>query len=262
MFNFTPVVRLLLFANVIVFLVTSSAGEWVVDRFGLHSVLSDKFSPIQLLTHMFMHGSWGHIFSNMLGLIVFGPMLERVWGGPRFFLFYMLTGLGAAALYLGVNYYETASLVDAYHLYKANPTNSEFIGFISQYANSIYDNIAPFIQKFDAEPTNPAYIKQGEEFVNVLVARQVDTPMVGASGAIFGVIMAFGLLFPNTELVLLFPPIPIKAKYLVLFYGAYEVYSGIYQAQSDNVAHFAHIGGMLFAYILVKLWGSQRKTFY
>ena len=262
MFNFTPVVRLLLFANVIVFLITSQMGEGVVDRFGLHSVLSDKFNPIQLITHMFMHGGWGHIFSNMIGLIVFGPMLERVWGGPRFFLFYMLTGLGAAVLYLGVNYYETASLVDAYQLYKVNPTNSEFIGFVSQYANSIYDNIAPFIQKFDADPTNPAYIKQGQDFVNVLVSRQVDTPMVGASGAIFGVIMAFGLLFPNTELILLFPPIPIKAKYLVLFYGAYEVYSGIYQAQSDNVAHFAHIGGMLFAYILVKLWGSQRKTFY
>ena len=80
MFNFTPVVRLLLFANVIVFLVTSSAGEWVVDRFGLHSVLSAKFNPIQLVTHMFMHSGWGHIFSNMIGLIVFGPMLERVWG--------------------------------------------------------------------------------------------------------------------------------------------------------------------------------------
>lgn len=262
MFNFTPVVRLLLIANVAIFLLASSAGEWVVDRFGLHSVLSAKFNPIQLVTHMFMHGGWGHIFSNMIGLIVFGPMLERVWGGPRFFLFYMLTGLGAAALYLGVNYYETSALVDSYHLYQANPTNSEFVGFVTQYANSYLDGIEPFIQKFDANPTNPAYINYAQDFVNKFVSVQVDTPMVGASGAIFGVIMAFGLLFPNTELILLFPPIPIKAKYLVLFYGAYEVYSGIYQAQSDNVAHFAHIGGMLFAYILVKLWGFQQKTFY
>jgi membrane associated rhomboid family serine protease len=87
-------------------------------------------------------------------------------------------------------------------------------------------------------------------------------PMVGASGAIFGILMAFGLLFPNTELMLLFPPIPIKAKYLVMFYGAYELYSGVYRAQADNVAHFAHIGGMLFAFILVKYWGKQRNNFY
>lgn len=262
MFNFTPVVRLLLFANVIVFLITSRMGDAVVDQFGLHSVLSAKFNPIQLVTHMFMHGGWGHIFSNMIGLIVFGPMLERVWGGPRFFLFYMLTGLGAAALYLGVNYYETAAMVDSYHLYQANPTNGEFVGFVTQYATAFMDSLEPFIQKFDANPTNPTYINYAEDFANKFVSAQVDTPMVGASGAIFGVIMAFGLLFPNTELFLLFPPIPIKAKYLVFFYGAYEVYSGIYQAQTDTVAHFAHIGGMLFAYILVKLWGSQRKTFY
>ncbi|RYF63078.1 MAG: rhomboid family intramembrane serine protease, partial [Cytophagaceae bacterium] len=100
------------------------------------------------------------------------------------------------------------------------------------------------------------------KIVNKLYGQQVDQPMVGASGAIFGVLMAFGLLFPNTELFLLFPPIPIKAKYFVIFYGALEIYSGLYQQAGDNVAHFAHIGGMLFAYILVKYWNSQRKTFY
>jgi membrane associated rhomboid family serine protease len=100
------------------------------------------------------------------------------------------------------------------------------------------------------------------QIVNKLYLEQVDQPMVGASGAIFGVIMGFGLLFPNTQLFLLFPPIPVKAKYLVIFYGAFEVYSGLYRAQTDNIAHFAHIGGMLFAFILIKYWGSQRKTFY
>jgi membrane associated rhomboid family serine protease len=86
--------------------------------------------------------------------------------------------------------------------------------------------------------------------------------MVGASGAIFGILMAFGLLFPNTELFLLFVPFPIKAKYFVAFYGLYELYSGIQNAQSDNVAHFAHIGGMLFAYILLRYWGTQKTNFY
>jgi membrane associated rhomboid family serine protease len=86
--------------------------------------------------------------------------------------------------------------------------------------------------------------------------------MVGASGAIFGILMAFGLLFPNTELFLLFVPFPIKAKYFVAFYGLFELYSGIQNAQSDNVAHFAHVGGMLFAYILLRYWGTQKSNFY
>lgn len=262
MFDFTPTVRALLLANVLVFFVTSSMGNDVVDRFALHSVLSEKFNVAQFFTHMFMHGGFGHLFSNMLGLIVFGPMLERVWGPRRFLSFYLLTGLGAAALYLAVNYYETAALVQAFKTYEANPTNGEFIGFINAHAPSLYDQLVPFIQKFDADPANSAYIEGGRNLLTKYVASQVDTPMVGASGAIFGVLMAFGLLFPNTQLVLLFPPIPIKAKYLVGAYALWEIYTGVYRAQADGVAHFAHIGGMLFAFLIVRIWGSQRKTFY
>lgn len=262
MFNITPTVRILLLVNVGVFFLTSSLGAATVDRFALHSVLSDQFSPIQIITHLFMHAGFGHLFSNMLGLIIFGPLLEQFWGPRRFFTFYLLTGLGAAALYLGVNYYETAALVDGFNVYRANPTNGEFLGFINQHAPSIYDPLEPFIQKFDEAPTNPAYIEQGVRYIAGYVGEQVNTPMVGASGAIFGIIMAFGLLFPNTELFMLFIPFPIKAKYLVGAYAIWEVYSGIYRAQSDNVAHFAHIGGMLFAYIIIKYWESQRKTFY
>jgi membrane associated rhomboid family serine protease len=262
MFNLTPTVRLLLFVNIGVYFLTSTLGEATIDRFALHSVLSDRFSPIQFITHLFMHAGFGHLFSNMLGLIVFGPLLEQFWGPRRFFTFYLLTGLGAAALYLGVNYYESAALVDGFNAYRANPSVGEFLGFINQHAPSIYDPLEPFIQKFDAAPTNPAYIEQGERYLTSYVGEQINTPMVGASGAIFGVIMAFGLLFPNTELFMLFIPFPIKAKYLVGAYAIWEVYSGIYRAQSDNVAHFAHIGGMLFAYIIIKYWESQRKTFY
>jgi membrane associated rhomboid family serine protease len=262
MFNITPTVRLLLFVNVGVYFVTSALGPSIIDRFALHSVLSDQFSPIQFITHLFMHAGFGHLFSNMLGLIVFGPLLEQFWGPKRFLTFYFLTGLGAAALYLGVNYFETASLVEGFNMYRANPNNGEFLGFINEYAPSIYDPLEPFIQKFDADKANPTYIEQGVRYLTGYVSERVDTPMVGASGAIFGVIMAFGLLFPNTELFLLFIPFPIKAKYLVGAYAIWEVYTGIYRAQSDNVAHFAHIGGMLVAYIIIRIWGSQRKTFY
>ncbi|MBD2705392.1 rhomboid family intramembrane serine protease [Spirosoma sp. BT702] len=215
MFNLTPVVRILLIINVLVYMVTNEA---IIQQFGLHSFVAAQFNPIQILTHMFLHGGLNHIFSNMIGLIVFGPMLESYWGPKRFTFFYLFTGIGAAFLYGGINYYEMQRV---YELYR-----DEFGGTFAQFAT------------------------------------QYDQPMVGASGAIFGVIMGYGLLFPNTQLFLLFPPIPVKAKYLVIFYAAFELYSGVYRAQADNVAHFAHIGGMLFAFILVKYWGSQGKTLY
>lgn len=262
MFNITPTIRLLLILNVGIFFVTESFGEAATTRFALHSVLSSYFSPLQLVSHMFMHAGFGHLFSNMLGLIIFGPMLERYWGPRRFMTFYLLTGLGAAALYLGVNYVEVNALVEGFNQYRANPTNGEFLGFINQHAPSLYDPLEQFILQYDASPQNPAYIEQGIQVLTKYVGREVNMPMVGASGAIFGVIMAFGLLFPNTELFLLFIPFPIKAKYIVGAYALYEIYSGVYRAQADGVAHFAHIGGMIFAYIIVRYWNSQRKTFY
>ena len=146
--------------------------------------------------------------------------------------------------------------------YRLHPGYEEFLSFVDLHAGSYYDGLVPFIEKFKAFPNDSNNIQDSVTIVNRIFTNQVDEPMVGASGAIFGVIMGFGLLFPNTQLFLLFPPIPVKAKYLVIFYGAFELYSGVYRAQSDNVAHFAHIGGMLFAFILVKYWGSQRKTFY
>jgi membrane associated rhomboid family serine protease len=246
MFTLTPVVRALLIINVLVLLVTSGK---VIEQFGLHSFLSDLFNPIQLLTHMFLHSGFGHIFSNMLGLAVFGPMLERYWGPRRFTFFYFFCGLGAALLFSGINYFEMRDVYEAVRDYRANPTPDGFIGFIDSHAPSLYDQIASFAEQYDQQPTSERLVNGSLQIVNRLYVDQVDQPMVGASGAI-------------TELFLLFLPIPIKAKYLVFFYGAYELYSGVYQAQADNVAHFAHIGGMLFAFILVKYWNSQRKTFY
>jgi membrane associated rhomboid family serine protease len=259
MFALTPVVRALLIINVLVFFVTN---ENVIQQFGLHSFLSDEFNPIQLLTHMFLHGGLGHIFSNMIGLIVFGPMLERFWGPKRFTFFYFFCGIGAALLFSGISYYEMQGVYESVQNYRLDPTPENFVSFFTQHGGSLYDRLAEFIDSFEAAPTSQQLIDASLQIVNRYYTQQINEPMVGASGAIFGVIMGFGLLFPNTQLFLLFPPIPIKAKYLVIFYGAYELYSGVYRVQSDNVAHFAHIGGMLFAFILIKYWGSQRKTFY
>lgn len=255
----TPVVRILILLNVLVFVVTSQP---VINQFGLHSFLSDLFQPLQFLTHMFLHSGFSHIFGNMIGLLVFGPMLERMWGGQRFLFFYMFCGLGAALLYLGIDYYEMSRVFEAVQEYRANPSPDAFGGFIDGHVSAAYDQLEGFIDAYRDNPGNADYRRQSLSFVDQYWTRQIDGPMVGASGAIMGVIMAFGLLFPNTELVLLFPPIPVKAKYLVIAYGAFDVYSIIKQAPSDNVAHFAHLGGMLFAFIIVKYWGSQRKNFY
>ncbi|WP_420149797.1 rhomboid family intramembrane serine protease [Spirosoma sp.] len=259
MFNLTPVVRVLLVLNVLVFLVTN---ETIIDKFGLHSFLSDKFNPIQLLTHLFLHAGFGHIFSNMIGLIAFGPMLEMFWGPRRFVFFYLFCGIGAALLFSGINYIEVRDVYESIQAYRVSPGYDNFSVFIDQHAGYLYDQLLPFLEKFKSYPTDSKNIQDSVAIANRIFLNQVDEPLVGASGAIFGIIMGFGLLFPNTQLFLLFLPIPIKAKYLVTLYGAMELYSGIHRAQTDNVAHFAHIGGMLFAFILVKYWGSQRKTFY
>ncbi|WP_345269322.1 rhomboid family intramembrane serine protease [Nibrella viscosa] len=257
----TPVVRTILFLNIIVFIL-ESYNPGLIYQFGLRSFLSPDFNPVQLITHMFMHAGFMHIFSNMIGLIIFAPMLERVWGPRRFTFFYFFTGIGAALLFSGINYFESAGMYDAARTYPLNPSPDAFMDFITRYASGLYDQVSGFMEQYEAQPNNPALIDGSIKIVNTYFSRQVYEPMVGASGAIFGIIMAFGMLFPNTQLFLLFPPIPIKAKYLVIFYGAYELYSGIYRSQASNVAHFAHIGGMLFAFILIKYWGSQRKTFY
>lgn len=264
MFNFTPVVRVLLIINVVVFLITNYliTNGIIVDQFGLHSFLSDKFNPIQLLTHMFLHANWNHIFSNMLWLIVFGPMLEQVWGPRRFTFFYFFCGLGSALLFSGVNYFEIHDVYESIQAYRINPDFDSFSALIDQHAVSYYEQLLPFIEKFKSFPNDSKNIQDSIAIANQIFKNQVDEPMIGASGAIFGVLMGAGLLFPNTQMFLLFPPIPVKVKYIVIFSGAMELYSGIYQTQNDNVAHFAHIGGMLFAFILIKYWDSQRKTFY
>jgi membrane associated rhomboid family serine protease len=198
----------------------------------------------------------------MFGLLIFGPKLEQFWGPRRFTFFYFFTGLGAALLFSGVNYFEVHDVYEAVRDYRANPTPDGFLSFVDTHASSLYNKLVDLIEQYQQFPGDAKIREYTLRIVNGIYADQVNQPMVGASGAIFGVIMGYGLLFPNTQFFLLFPPIPVKAKYIVIFYGAMEVYSGIYQSQADNVAHFAHIGGMLFAFILVKYWGSQRKTFY
>ena len=261
MFQLTPIVKNLLILNVVFFIVDAYVLP-LTPGFALYSFMSPAFMPFQFVTYMFLHANIGHIFGNMFGLIIFGPMLERVWGPKRFLIFYFVTGIGAGALFLAIDFFETTQLQAAAATYMQYPSPDGLIDFMSKHAEGYYRANLDFINNFEEHPQDPRIIQDSVNFVKSYLQQQVSIPMVGASGAIFGILMAFGLLFPNTELFLLFVPFPIKAKYFVAFYGMYELYAGIQNAQTDNVAHFAHLGGMLFAFIMLKVWGSEQNKFY
>jgi membrane associated rhomboid family serine protease len=259
-FNLTPMVRNLLLLNVVIFILQEQNLTFMA-YLSLRPFQSDLFMPHQFLTYMFLHGSWGHLFSNMLGLFIFGPLLEQFWGTKRFLFFYLFTGVGAGFLHSGATYFEVNQIREATELYLQDPTPQKFVSYISKYASQLYNSNFEFVNSFQENPTSPEYIKETKDFARQYYSQRSSVPTVGASGAIFGILMAFGLLFPNTEILLYFL-FPIKAKYFVALYGLYEIYAGFQQAPGDSVAHFAHIGGMLFAYILIRYWGSQRNRFY
>jgi membrane associated rhomboid family serine protease len=237
--NIPPVVKNLILANVVLYIITvvmEQMGTNLYTVLGLFFPLSDKFMLHQLFTHMFMHGSIGHIFFNMFALYMFGRVLESVWGPKRFLTFFLVTGLGAAALHSFVNFIEYKSVV--------SQMSPEQVAYVKEVGSSIWSESKNF--------SDPLMSK-----LNILL----NTPTVGASGAVFGILLGFGMLFPNTELMLLFPPIPIKAKYFVIGYGALELYLG-FSNSGGNIAHFAHLGGMLFGYFMIVYWRKNTKHFY
>jgi membrane associated rhomboid family serine protease len=235
-----PVVKNLIYINVVMLVATwalgYSFGYDLNEKLGLFFFKSSNFQPYQYITYMFMHGGIAHIFFNMFALWMFGRVLENVWGSKRFLFYYLVTGIGAAVVQTLVNYIEFQYLAS-----KLDP----------EQLNIIMD------QGLDL-------MRQGKNYADPTIGGLnsiLNAPTVGASGAVFGILLAFGMLFPNTELMLLFPPIPIKAKWLVIIYGGLELYMGISQTNS-NIAHFAHLGGMAFGFFLIKYWNKKRTTFY
>ncbi|NOU16527.1 MAG: rhomboid family intramembrane serine protease [Bacteroidales bacterium] len=262
-----PIVKNLIIINVIMLLAT-----FVVDsvlRIDLNSILglyyfgSEHFRPFQIITHMFMHGGITHIFFNMFALWMFGRVLEQVWGSKRFLLYYFVTGFGAVALHTFVNYIQISNIESAATAMLNTPSPETFSAFVTHYFPGAYNEIyEKFISHWSNSPGNPTYIEEAGEWAKALIQLKMDIPVVGASGAVFGVLLAFGMLFPNTELMLMFIPIPIKAKYFVIGYGVIELFMGVSNFKFDNVAHFAHLGGMLFGFILIKYWNRRKDIFY
>lgn len=242
--NLSPTVRNLIFINVGIYL---ASGFLPQDLLSLHYFQAKDFYFFQVVTYMFIHSSFMHLLGNMFGLFMFGSLLERMWGAQRFLFFYFFCGIGAGLLYMGIQHY--VDFVDfrrATEIVLSDPSSIHLYDYAQHYqVISLPDGNV----NIDWARENYA------EYVN-------RSQLAGASGAIFGILMAFGYLFPNSEMYLFPFPIPIKAKYFVSCYGLYELYQGTVQDPQDNVAHFAHIGGMIFAVILLMIWKTKRNHFY
>ena len=239
-----PVIKNLIIINGLMFLAqntikTTPFGSFE-DLFALHTWQSELFKPWQFVTHMFMHGDFSHILFNMFALWMFGSILENIWGQKRFLVFYFVCGLGAALSHMIALHFENASMI--------------------QHFNAIQDmpDAAYFIDKYwNGDPVTPS-MENARDLLNI----RLNTPTVGASGAVFGCLAAFGYLFPNTYLYLYFF-VPVKAKWFVIGYIALELFSTFRNSAGDNVAHLAHLGGALFGFLLVYTWNKRnRKTFY
>jgi membrane associated rhomboid family serine protease len=242
--NIPAVTKNILILNILFYFASMVFSNGEMDLFsilGAHYINSPLFEPYQIVTHFFMHApDFFHILFNMLMLVMFGSHLERIWGGKRFFIFYVASAIGAFALYNGIGVFQIIEL----------KSQIQALGYDITLLNDNILNDAAFQYNVDDK----------ELLVNY--ASKILTPMVGASGAIFGIMAAFAYLFPNTELMLLFPPIPIKAKFLIGGYFLLEVFLSFQSNVGDNIAHLAHVGGAIVGFILVFIWNRNKKTFY
>lgn len=232
--------------------------------FALHAWQSSLFRPWQLITHMFLHGDFAHIFGNMFALWMFGSVLENVWGSRKFLTFYLVCGLGAALIHLLFLSYEFLPMMKAYEqLYNRQAegqwlTVAEMRNFMATYLSS---DLTPTreIQQMGNDPALSSLI-----FNQLTVKYQevINTATVGASGAVFGVLAAFVYLFPNTYIYIYFL-IPIKAKWLGILYFTYELFFAIQNSAGDNVARWAHVGGAVVGLLIVFTWNKKnRQSFF
>jgi membrane associated rhomboid family serine protease len=260
----TPLVKNLLIINVAIALIQAFFRIDLGQYLGLHFILAPEFKPYQFVTYMFLHSTVSimHIFGNMFALFIFGPLLEQFLGQKKFLILYMVTGVGAGLFYTAVNYVEVMDVKRDVDAYVANPSSDEFNRLLIEHGSNLNPQIYDFVDDYSRNENNPQLKSQSVNLANQLYNLYGKYNMVGASGAVFGILAAFALFFPNTELFLLFIPFPIKAKYLVSVYILYEVYAELQRAPGDNVAHLAHIGGAIIAFFLVRYWKAKRNDFY
>lgn len=232
----TETIKHLIILNALFFLATFAVGPIVQEQMALYFPKSENFAIWQFVSHMFMHGSFMHILFNMYGLWAFGSPLEAMWGRNKFLFFYFSAGIGAGLIYTAVNYFQFQQVyqelinlgltdVDIQSILETGKYNSDIVNFIS------------------AEKLN--------NFYSIF-----HVPAVGASGALYGVLVAFAMLFPNAELMLIFVPYPIKAKYFIPIIVGLDLFSGVtgFSIFGGGIAHFAHVGGAIIGYIIMWYW--------
>ena len=234
--NIPPVTKNLIIINVLFWIATVIMSKInLTGILGLHYPAAEDFQPYQLITYMFMHGSVTHIFFNMFAIYMFGRVLESVWGPKRFLTYYMITGIGAGLINILVAYIRIKNI--------ESDLDSEAIAMVYRDGAGI--------------------LKQGKNYIDSAIGQLnllINTTTVGASGSVFGILLAFGMLFPNVEMFIIPIPFPIKAKFLVIGYGIIELFAGFANFSFDNVAHFAHLGGMLFGIFLVLYWRKKDRN--
>ncbi len=263
---FPPVVKNLLIINGILFLATfvlkSSMGIDLNQYLALYAFGSDRFGIWQLITHLFMHGDIWHIFGNMLALWMFGAALENLWGSKRFLNYYILTGVGAAIFHLGIRTVELNKTAQNLNTFINAPSIAHFEDYINQEVTAAYQpDFLNTLSFWEANPNSIEAKNSSISMANELYQADLNSPTIGASGAVFGILLAFGMLFPNVMIYVYFF-FPIKAKYFVILYGAFELYNGFANNPGDNVAHFAHLGGMIIGFLLIKIWKIKRPDNY
>ena len=233
-----PVTKNLIIINLIVWLaeiLVPGFSRTLVDRLGLHLFGSPLFNPAQIFTYMFMHDphSPAHIFFNMFSLWMFGRILEQVWGAKRFLVFYLVCGVGAALVQEAV--WELS-------------WKSDYISGIARLNGLTTGHMTAIVD---------AAVKSGDaRWIEAIAEFKSQMVTIGASGAIFGILLGFAFTFPDMPLYLFFIPVPIKAKYMVVGYGVIEFFLGV-SGSMDTVAHFAHLGGMLFGIVMLLYWKKK-----
>ncbi len=233
----------------------------LINLLGLHSFDSPYFHAYQLVTHMFMHGSFSHLFFNMFALWMFGAALENYWGGKKFLYYYFLVGIGAALFNELVVWLSHKEMIATFEAFSHSPTPATFISLVKEYFPQYLSSVQDWIYGWEMHPANMSYAKEAIDFLGKEIYKIINIPMVGASGAIFGLLLAFGMIFPNT-LIYIYFLFPIKAKWFVILYGAVELIFGVMNEPGDNIAHFAHLGGMIVGFILIKWWQKKDKNYY
>lgn len=247
-----PVVKNLIAINIILWLATILTPDifrrWglafnLTDILGMHYWASEKFNLVQLLTYIFMHGGFSHLFFNMFALYMFGSVLENHWGHKRFLVYYLITGIGAGIVqqvFWTIEYHQMITAINQAIAANSGEALLSYQPLLERYFrmnNLMHFNAADLIE---------------------LKRLYLNLPItVGASGSVFGLLFAFGWLFPDVRLMLLFFPVPIRARLFVFIYGIAELFLGVANFSGDTVAHFAHLGGMMFGFILILIWKKK-----